>query len=115
MNLNVRYKKTGTTLKYLTDKIQQKLLKNQADGVNTLLIIDEAQHLQPEVLEQVRLLTNLETNTKKLLQVVLIGQPELQQLLQRRDLRQLSSAYYCSLSLIAFNPSKKLPFILNTD
>ncbi|REL32024.1 AAA family ATPase [Thalassotalea euphylliae] len=88
--LNVRYKKTGTTLKYLTDKIQQKLLSNQAEGINTLLIIDEAQHLQPEVLEQLRLLTNLETNTKKLLQVVLIGQPELQQLLQRRDLRQLA-------------------------
>ena len=88
--LKVRYKKTGTTLKYLTDKIQQKLLSNQAAGINTLLIIDEAQHLQPEVLEQLRLLTNLETNTKKLLQVVLIGQPELQQLLQRRDLRQLA-------------------------
>ncbi|REL36493.1 AAA family ATPase [Thalassotalea euphylliae] len=88
--LKVRYKKTGTTLKYLTDKIQQKLLSNQAEGINTLLIIDEAQHLQPEVLEQLRLLTNLETNTKKLLQVVLIGQPELQQLLQRRDLRQLA-------------------------
>ncbi|REL27970.1 general secretion pathway protein GspA [Thalassotalea euphylliae] len=88
--LNVRYKKTGITLKYLTDKIQQKLLSNQEAGINTLLIIDEAQHLQPEVLEQLRLLTNLETNTKKLLQVVLIGQPELQQLLQRRDLRQLA-------------------------
>ena len=88
--LKIRYKKTGITLKYLTDKIQQKLLSNQADNIDTLLIIDEAQHLQPEVLEQLRLLTNLETNTKKLLQVILIGQPELQQLLQRRDLRQLA-------------------------
>ena len=88
--LNIRYKKTGLTLKYLTDKIQQKLLKNHEEDINTLLIIDEAQHLQPEVLEQLRLLTNLETNTRKLLQVVLIGQPELQQLLQRRDLRQLA-------------------------
>ncbi len=88
--LNIRYKKTGLSLKYLTDKIQQKLLKNHEEDINTLLIIDEAQHLQPEVLEQLRLLTNLETNTRKLLQVVLIGQPELQQLLQRRDLRQLA-------------------------
>ncbi|MAG76307.1 MAG: general secretion pathway protein GspA [Colwelliaceae bacterium] len=88
--LNIRYKKTGLTLKYLTDKIQQKLLKNHEEDINTLLIVDEAQHLQPEVLEQLRLLTNLETNTRKLLQVVLIGQPELQQLLQRRDLRQLA-------------------------
>jgi len=89
-NYKIRYKKTGATLKYLTDKIQNKLLKNHHDNVNTLLIIDEAQHLKPEVLEQLRLLTNLETNTKKLLQVILIGQPELQQLLQRRDLRQLA-------------------------
>lgn len=89
-NLKIRYKKTGATLKYLTDKIQDKLLKNHQAGINTLVIIDEAQHLQPEVLEQLRLLTNLETNTQKLLQVILIGQPELQQLLQRRDLRQLA-------------------------
>ena len=89
-NLKVRYKKTGATLKYLTDKIQIKLQKNHDENINTLLIIDEAQHLKPEVLEQLRLLTNLETNTKKLLQVILIGQPELQQLLQRRDLRQLA-------------------------
>jgi type II secretory pathway predicted ATPase ExeA len=89
-NLKIRYKKTAASLKYLTDKIQDKLLKNHNDNINTLLVIDEAQHLKPEVLEQLRLLTNLETNTKKLLQVILIGQPELQQLLQRRDLRQLA-------------------------
>jgi type II secretory pathway predicted ATPase ExeA len=88
--LKIRYRKTGATLKTLTDKIQEKLLKNHQNNINTLLIIDEAQHLQAEVLEQLRLLTNLETNTKKLLQVVLIGQPELQLLLQRRDLRQLA-------------------------
>jgi type II secretory pathway predicted ATPase ExeA len=88
--LKIRYRKTGASLKTLTDKIAEKLLKNHESDINTLLIIDEAQHLQPEVLEQLRLLTNLETNTKKLLQVILIGQPELQQLLQRRDLRQLA-------------------------
>ena len=88
--LKVRYRKTGATLKTLTDKISEKLLKNHADNINTVLIIDEAQHLEPQVLEQLRLLTNLETDTKKLLQVILIGQPELQQLLKRRDLRQLA-------------------------
>lgn len=88
--LKIRYRKTDASLKNLTDKISEKLLKNHDNDINTLLIIDEAQHLQPEVLEQLRLLTNLETNTKKLLQVILIGQPELQQLLQRRDLRQLA-------------------------
>ncbi|GAW96881.1 MULTISPECIES: AAA family ATPase [Colwellia] len=86
----IRYRKTDASLKSLTDKIAEKLLKNHQNDINTLLIIDEAQHLQPQVLEQLRLLTNLETNTKKLLQVILIGQPELQQLLQRRDLRQLA-------------------------
>jgi general secretion pathway protein A len=88
--LKIRYRKTGATLKTLTDKISEKLLKNHSNNINTLLIIDEAQHLAPDVLEQLRLLTNLETNTKKLLQVILIGQPELQQLLKRRDLRQLA-------------------------
>ena len=88
--LKIRYRKVDASLKMLTDKIAEKLLKNHENDINTLLIIDEAQHLQPEVLEQLRLLTNLETNTKKLLQVILIGQPELQQLLQRRDLRQLA-------------------------
>ncbi|MCL2913457.1 AAA family ATPase [Shewanella corallii] len=78
------------SLKQLTDLLSQYLLKNHEAGRNTVLIIDEAQHLRPEVLEQLRLLTNLETDTKKLLQVILIGQPELQQLLKRQELRQLA-------------------------
>ena len=101
--LKIRYRKTGATLKTLTDKIQEKLLKNHSEDINTLLIIDEAQHLQPEVLEQLRLLTNLETNTKKLLQVILIGQPELQQLLQRRDLRQLAQRITARYHLLPLN------------
>lgn len=88
--LKIRYKKSDASLKILTDKITNRLMKSHQAGKNTILIIDEAQHLQPAVLEQLRLLTNLETNTKKLLQVILIGQPELQQLLQRQDLRQLA-------------------------
>ncbi|RCU51730.1 AAA family ATPase [Corallincola holothuriorum] len=78
------------TLKQLTDTIHQHLLRNHEAEKTTVLIIDEAQHLRPEVLEQLRLLTNLETHTKKLLQVILIGQPELQELLQRKELRQLA-------------------------
>ncbi|WP_445947279.1 ExeA family protein, partial [Shewanella sp.] len=80
----------GPSLKQLTDLISQYLLANHEKGRNTVLIIDEAQHLKAEVLEQLRLLTNLETDTKKLLQVILIGQPELQQLLKRQELRQLA-------------------------
>ena len=101
--LKIRYRKTGATLKTLTDKIQEKLVKNHENDINTLLIIDEAQHLQPEVLEQLRLLTNLETNTKKLLQVILIGQPELQQLLKRRDLRQLAQRITARYHLLPLN------------
>ncbi|MFD2167932.1 AAA family ATPase [Thalassotalea euphylliae] len=109
--LGVRYKKAGVTLKYLTDKIQQKLLTNQEQDRNTLLIIDEAQHLQPEVLEQLRLLTNLETNTRKLLQVVLIGQPELQQLLQRRDLRQLAQRITARYHLLPLTRNEVAEYI----
>ncbi|CCQ09477.1 General secretion pathway protein A [Pseudoalteromonas luteoviolacea B = ATCC 29581] len=82
--------KHEASLKQLTDAIKTKLLSNHHAGGHTMLIIDEAQHLAPEVLEQLRLLTNLETNHKKLLQIVLVGQPELQLLLQRTELRQLA-------------------------
>lgn len=109
--LKIRYRKTGATLKTLTDKIQEKLLKNHKENTNTLLIIDEAQHLQPEVLEQLRLLTNLETNTKKLLQVILIGQPELQTLLKRRDLRQLAQRITARYHLLPLNKQEVAQYI----
>lgn len=87
--LSIEYEK-NPSLKQLTDLLSKFLLANHEKGRNTVLIIDEAQHLRPAVLEQLRLLTNLETDTKKLLQVILIGQPELQQLLKRQELRQLA-------------------------
>jgi general secretion pathway protein A len=88
--LAIKYDKNDASLKTFSDKILHKLANNHDNGINTVLIIDEAQHLLPEVLEQLRLLTNLETNREKLLKVVLIGQPELQQLLRRNELRQLA-------------------------
>ena len=81
---------TEPNLKALTDKLHQFLLTNHRLGRNTVLLIDEAQHLRFDVLEQIRMLTNLETNTKKLLQIILVGQPELDDVLARQDLRQLS-------------------------
>lgn len=78
------------SIKQLTDTIKQFLLESYRDGKHTLVIIDEAQHLSAEVLEQLRLLTNLETEQRKLLKVLLIGQPELQQKLQMPQLRQLA-------------------------
>jgi len=78
------------SMKALTDALNQHLLLAHADGRRTILIVDEAQNLAPAVLEQVRLLTNLETAKQKLLQIILIGQPELRELLARNDLRQLA-------------------------
>ncbi|MDQ6954386.1 MAG: AAA family ATPase [Mariprofundaceae bacterium] len=79
-----------SSIKAFTDCINKHLLDAHAQGKHTVLMIDEAQNLVPEVLEQLRLLTNLETNERKLLQIVLIGQPELQDMLNRYDLRQFS-------------------------
>src|SRR5450631_3233847 len=76
--------------KDLIDILNHYLLRAHADGRRVVLVVDEAQNLAPEVLEQVRLLTNLETNTQKLLQIILIGQPELRELLARNELRQLA-------------------------
>ena len=78
------------SLKDLVDLLSRHLLKAHADGKRIVLVVDEAQNLAPEVLEQVRLLTNLETETQKLLQIILIGQPELRELLGRVELRQLA-------------------------
>ena len=73
----------------LLDALNQFLVEKNANGRRVLLVIDEAQNLDPAVLEQVRLLSNLETDRAKLLQIVLIGQPELEENLSRSDLRQL--------------------------
>ncbi len=78
------------SVKALTDALNRHLLKAHAEGRRTILVVDEAQNLAPAVLEQVRLLTNLETAKQKLLQIILIGQPELRELLSRNDLRQLA-------------------------
>jgi general secretion pathway protein A len=78
------------SVKALTDALNAYLLEAYAQGLRVVLIIDEAQNLSVEALEQVRLLTNLETDTQKLLQIILLGQPELREILARPDLRQLA-------------------------
>ncbi|MBC6427650.1 MAG: AAA family ATPase, partial [Cellvibrionales bacterium] len=78
------------SVKALTDTLNRDLLATHAAGKKTLLIIEEAQNLDPDVLETLRLLTNLETNTTKLLHILLVGQPELLDLLARTELRQLN-------------------------
>lgn len=88
--LRVAYEPADRSPKTLIDRLNAYLLDAHARGRRTVLIIDEAQDLSPEVLEQVRLLTNLETARHKLLQIFLIGQPELKSLLSRNDLRQVA-------------------------
>jgi general secretion pathway protein A len=88
--LGISYNADKHTLKTLTDSLHAYLLDNHARGRKTVLLIDEAQHLDFDVLEQIRLLTNLETHSEKLLQIILIGQPELAQMLNQPQLRQLN-------------------------
>lgn len=88
--LAITYDQATASLKTLTDALNDKLLQNYLDGRRTVLIIDEAQALSVEVLEQIRLLTNLETTREKLLQIILIGQPELRETLSRDEMRQLA-------------------------
>ena len=77
-------------IKKFVDAINARLLTAHAQGRSAILIIDEAQNLDSSVLEQLRLLTNLETSTRKLLQIFLIGQPELNNMLSRPEMRQVS-------------------------
>ncbi len=88
--LGIDYPRETTSLKVLIDRLNHHLLDIHARGRHVVVIIDEAQNLGPEVLEQVRLLTNLETSKKKLLQMILIGQPELNDLIGRFEMRQLA-------------------------
>jgi general secretion pathway protein A len=78
------------SVKQYIDRLNRHLLKTHQAGRSTVVIIDEAQNLSPAVLEQIRLLTNLETNEKKLLRIILLGQPELAAMLSRTELRQLA-------------------------
>ncbi|GGC72489.1 ExeA family protein [Marinobacter halophilus] len=93
------------TIKQLVDGINQDLLKAHGAGRHKVLIIDEAQNLSAEVLEQLRLLTNLETAEKKLLQIVLLGQPELQDMLALPELRQLNQRVTARYHLDAIDDS----------
>lgn len=88
----------------LVDGLNQYLLAAHQRGERVVVVIDEAQNLSPEALEQVRLLTNLETSKEKLLQIVLLGQPELRELLQRRTLRQLAQRITARFHLSPLGP-----------
>jgi len=86
-------------IKELIDTLNGFLMEKRAEGKNPILLIDEAQNLSKDVLEQLRLLSNLETSTNKLLQIILVGQPELAELLDSWELRQLGQRITLSCSL----------------
>ncbi|MGA0612719.1 AAA family ATPase [Caldimonas sp. KR1-144] len=99
------------TVKDYVDPLNEYLLKTHAVGQNNILIVDEAQNLSIDVLEQLRLLTNLETNERKLLQIVLIGQPELRGLLASPKLEQLAQRVVARYHLGALSPEETVHYV----
>ncbi len=97
--------------KAMVDRLNAYLLEQHARGRRVVVVIDEAQNLSPEALEQVRLLTNLETAKDKLLQMVLLGQPELRQLLQRQNLRQLAQRITARYHLAPLNEEETRGYV----
>jgi len=99
------------TIKDYVDPLNEFLLKTHAVGQNNVLIIDEAQNLSPDVLEQLRLLTNLETSERKLLQIMLIGQPELRTMLAHPELEQLAQRVIAHFHLDALSEEETGQYI----
>ena len=99
------------TVKDYLDPLNEFLLKTHAVGLNNVLIIDEAQNLGIGVLEQLRLLTNLETNQRKLLQIVLIGQPELRTMLGQPELEQLAQRVIARYHLGALTEAETVKYL----
>jgi general secretion pathway protein A len=110
--LEVRHEGIGpATIKDYLDPLNEYLLRSHAAGKRNVLIIDEAQNLTPHVLEQLRLLTNLETNERKLLQIVLIGQPELRTVLARPELEQLAQRVIARFHLGALSAAETRQYV----
>ncbi len=109
--LSIGYIGDSLSIKDYTDYINQRLLRSHSKGRHTVIIIDEAQNLSPTVLEQLRLLTNLETHEKKLLQIILLGQPELQDIFLKPELRQLSQRVTARFHLDALTKEEIAPYV----
>ncbi|MDX1625606.1 MAG: AAA family ATPase, partial [Wenzhouxiangellaceae bacterium] len=99
------------SLEDLGQRLNRRLLDIHAAGERAVLIIDEAQNMSRETLEQVRLLTNLETSTDKLLQIILLGQPELRELLARPSLRQLAQRITARYHLTPLAPAETAEYV----
>ncbi len=102
---------TPRSIKEFIDPLNEFLLRTHAVGQTNVLIIDEAQNLSADVLEQLRLLTNLETAERKLLQIILIGQPELRDMLARPELEQLAQRVIARYHLGALNEAETARYV----
>jgi len=111
--LGIEYPEDCTSLKTLTDKLSDYLLLCYEQNLSVVVMIDEAQNIETEVLEQIRLLTNLETNQKKLLQIILVGQPELQEKLAKRELRQLAQRITARYHLRPLNLKETMAYVMH--
>jgi len=101
----------GRTRAELADQINEFLLEMKRAGRRVLLLVDEAQNLEPSTLEEIRLLSNLETSTAKLIQILLFGQPELDQLLDSKELRQLRQRISVRWSLAPLTASEVSEYV----
>ena len=93
------------------EQLNRFLLAKKSEGRRVLLLIDEAQNLAPDTLEQVRLLSNLETDTSKLIQIILIGQPELDAILESPNLRQLRQRISVRWRLSPLSPTETRDYV----
>lgn len=109
-DLKIAYPEKAS-IKLLVDELHAYLLNSHANNRKTVVIIDEAQNLSTDVLEQLRLLTNLETNQRKLLQIILVGQPELLSILARKELRQLSQRITARFHLQALSKDEVVDYV----
>jgi len=107
----IRIRKETRTKKTYIDALNKFLLKNYAAGKTAVLLIDEAQNLSYGVLEQIRMLSNLETEQEKLLQIILIGQPELNATLLQPALRQLNERITVRYNLSPLSPPEVRAYI----
>jgi len=109
--LRIAYPHNIRSIKKMVDRINRYLLDAHARGRKTVLVIDEAQNLAPDVLELLRLLTNLETASQKLLRLVLVGQPELAEMLARPELRQLAQRVTARYHLDALDAAETAAYV----
>jgi general secretion pathway protein A len=111
--LKILYPLGCNSIKEVVDFLNAYLLESHSQGRRTVVIIDEAQNLSYESLEQIRLLTNLETDKHKLLQIILVGQPELKRLLQQQRLRQLAQRVTARYYLMPLSRSETQAYVLH--